>query len=148
MTREANSNPSFNPRKTPRHWMIFDGDCGMCRRCAHWVIRHDTRGRLIAAPFQNTPSPPMTPKLKKACEGAVHVVTRDGKTLRGGGAVLFLFRQILPLPWGFIPRILSGSPWILPVETLYQIVARHRPFFARFIVPNEPKAPLEPWPHE
>lgn len=133
---------------TPRHWMIFDGDCGMCRRCAHWVIRQDRRGQFISAPFQNTPSPPMTPQLKKSCEGAVHVVKRDGKILRGGAAVMFLFLRLLPRPWGFIPRHLGQAPWIWPVEIGYQIVARNRSFFARFILTREPKAPLEPATHD
>lgn len=141
-------NTHSNLSKPTRHWLIFDGECSMCRRCAHWVIRHDSKGRFIAAPLQNTPSPPMTPQLKVACEGAVHVITRDNQIYRGGMAVLFLFRQIMPLPWGFIPRLLSGAPWIWPIEFVYQIVARNRPFFASFIVPGEPKAPLEPTTHE
>ena len=90
----------------------------------------------------------MTPQLKAACEGAVHVITRDNQIYRGGAAVLFLFHQLLPLPWRFIPRLLSGAPWIWSIEIIYQIVARNRPFFAGFIVPNEPKAPLEPTTHE
>jgi predicted DCC family thiol-disulfide oxidoreductase YuxK len=120
----------------PRHWLIFDGDCGMCRRCAHWVMRHDKRHQFVSAPFQNTPSPPMTPQLKRACEDAVHVVTRDGRILRAGVAVMFILRAILPRPWGFLPRILSGAPWIWPIEAGYKWVAENRPCAARFFFPN------------
>ncbi len=141
-------NQPDKPQERPRHWMLFDGDCGMCRRCAHWVIRNDSKGKFIGAPFQNTPSPPMTLELKKACAFAVHVVKSDGEILRGGVAAMFLIREIVPRPWGFIPRLLGQAPWIVPIEIGYQIIARNRLFFARFILPDEPKAPLEPTIHE
>jgi predicted DCC family thiol-disulfide oxidoreductase YuxK len=131
-----------------RHWLIFDGDCGMCRRCAHWALRHDKRNLFVAAPSQNTPSPPMNEELRRACEGAVHVITRRGEVLRGGRAVMFLLREIAPKPWGFIPRILGRAPWIYPIEIGYNFVARNRPLVARFFFPNEDKAPLEPFTRE
>ena len=120
----------------------------MCRRCAHWAMRHDRHRQFIAAAFQKAPSPPMTPALQKACEGAVHVVTNRGKVLRGAAAVMFLFQQILPKPLRFVPRLLARAPWIWPLDVGYEIIARNRARIGRFVLPNEPKAPLESFEHE
>lgn len=85
----------------------------------------------------------MTDDLRRACERSIYVVTREGKIYSAGAAAMFLLSRVLPRPWGFIPRILGGGPWILAVEVGYQIVARNRSFFARFILPNEPETPPE-----
>ena len=95
-------------------------------------------------PFQEAPAPPhgpMTDELRRACERSIHVVTRDGEIYSAGAAAMFLFREISPRLWRFVPRLLGRAPWIWAVEIGYQIVARNRSFFARFILPNEPETP-------
>ncbi len=83
----------------------------------------------------------MTEALRHACERSIYVVTRDEEIYSAGEAAMFLFREILPHRWRFIPRILGCAPWLWFVEIGYQIVARHRSFFAPFILPNEPETP-------
>ncbi len=72
----------------------------------------------------------MTPALHEACAQAVHVVKSDGSVLRAGRATLFILEQI---GWGWAARVLSWPPLIWLVELLYGIVARNRPFFARYL---------------
>ena len=77
----------------------------------------------------------MTPALRAACERAVHVLTADGRVLRAGRASLFIAEQV---SYGTIARLLRLPPFVWLVEIGYQIVARNRPFFARFLFTREP----------
>jgi predicted DCC family thiol-disulfide oxidoreductase YuxK len=95
-----------------------------------WVRRHDKQSRFHAVPYQDAPSPPMTPALRAACEKAVHVLTTDGRTLRAGRASLFVLANI---GYGWLARPLLLPPFVWLVELGYRIVAAHRPFFARFL---------------
>lgn len=81
-------------------------------------------------PYQEAPSPPMTPALRQACARAVHVITTDGKVLRAGRACLFVFAG---LDWRRTAFVLGLPPFIWLVELGYAIVARNRPFFSRFL---------------
>ena len=81
----------------------------------------------------------MTPELRRACEKAVHVVTTQGKLLRGGAAAMFLLERILPRSWRWLARLFARPPFVWLTNLGYEIVARHRPIFAPFILPNEPE---------
>lgn len=72
----------------------------------------------------------MTPALFAACEKAVHVITKDGQTLRAGRACLFVLAE---LGWRGVARVLLLAPILWFVEIGYGIVAAHRDFFAGFM---------------
>ena len=110
-----------------RHLVLWDGDCGFCRRSIAWLKRHDKGGVLAFEPYQ---SAPISPELKMACEKAVHVITKDGEILRAGKAALFAGRAT---KWRRLARLLEHRPWIWFVEIGYWIVARNRQFFSRFL---------------
>jgi len=118
----------------PKHLILWDGECAFCRRTAAWLLRHDQSKNLAATPYQQAPSPPMTPELAAACEKAVHVLKADGTILRAGRAALFLFEQT---KWKPVARLLGLPPLVWLVEIGYGIVARNRPFFARFFFTRE-----------
>ena len=113
-----------------RHWIVWDGDCGFCRRIVEWALAHDRGGLFEATPYQTLPSPPMTPALAGACARAVHVRTIDGEWLRGGRACLFVLERI-----GFprLARIARRPPLVWLVEAGYRVVASNRPFFSRLL---------------
>jgi predicted DCC family thiol-disulfide oxidoreductase YuxK len=117
-----------------KHWLLWDGDCGLCRRTASWVKRHDNHERFRIVPYQEAPSPPMSPGLHAACGRAMHIVKSDGTVLRAGRASLFILELI---GWGWVARLLTLPPFIWIVELGYRIVARNRPFFARFLFIND-----------
>lgn len=106
-----------------KHWVLWDAECGFCRRSVDWLLARDGRGVLIAVGYQEAPSPPMTPELRSACGEAVHVVTCSGRVLRGGRAVLFLLGEI---GWVRTARFLSLPPMVWAVEVGYRLVARNR----------------------
>lgn len=118
-----------------KDWVLIDGECGMCRRIAAWLRPRDREHRLQIVPYQEAPSPPITPALYAACPQAMHIVCADGTVLRAGRATLY----ILALTgWGRVARLLMLPPFIWLAELAYFIVARNRPFFARFLFRGQP----------
>ena len=117
-----------------RAWVFWDGECGFCRRSVAWAIRHDAHGRLRPSPYQRAPSPPMTPRLARACRNAVHVVAPDGQTLKAGRAALYVLRAI---GWpGALITILGLPPLVWLVEIGYRLVANNRPFLSNYLFTN------------
>ena len=106
-----------------RHLILWDGACGFCRRCVDWVQAHDTHGRFAAMPYQEVPSPPMTPEMRAACARAVHVIESDGHVLRGGRACMFILRA---LGWRVTGTIGALPPFVWAVEAAYRYVSTHR----------------------
>src|SRR3954451_7019277 len=93
---------TLSPMDATHHWIVWDGECGFCRRSVEWALAHDSHERFRAVPYQELPSPPMTPALRDACRRAVHVHTADGRWLRGGRASLFILERI---GWPRLARI-------------------------------------------
>jgi predicted DCC family thiol-disulfide oxidoreductase YuxK len=76
----------------------------------------------------------MTDALAARCARAVHVLTSDGTLLGGGRASLLVLERI-----GFsrLARVLRVPPLVWLVDVGYWVVARNRPFFARFLFRRE-----------
>jgi predicted DCC family thiol-disulfide oxidoreductase YuxK len=114
-----------------RHWLLWDGECGVCRKLVARLQKRDTKGRFTIVPYQDAPAPPMTPALRVQSARALQVITRDGTQFSGGRAVLFAMRQT-----GWFPRLaqfLSHRPLIWVVDAAYWVVARYRRYLNRFI---------------
>jgi predicted DCC family thiol-disulfide oxidoreductase YuxK len=111
-----------------RHLIVWDGDCGFCRRAVEWALARDAAGLFEATPYQRVPSPPMTPELRAACRAAVHVRTADGRWLRGGRACLFVLERV---GWPRLARVARVPPLVWAVELGYRIVAGNRRLFSR-----------------
>jgi predicted DCC family thiol-disulfide oxidoreductase YuxK len=116
-----------------KHWLLWDGECGFCRRSAEWVRRRDSAAVFEIVPYQAAPSPPMTPELYSQCSRAVHVVTNRSQVLRAGRACLFIADQ---LGYDWIARPLLLPPFIWLVELGYKIAAANRPLLSRFFLRN------------
>jgi predicted DCC family thiol-disulfide oxidoreductase YuxK len=113
------------------HLLIWDGECGLCARTVCWVRRNDRAGRFATVPFQECPSPPMTPELRAAAERAVQVLTAGGDRLAGARAALFVLVEIGR--WAPLARLVQHRPLIDIAELGYRLIARNRPFFGRFL---------------
>jgi predicted DCC family thiol-disulfide oxidoreductase YuxK len=112
-------------------WILWDGQCAFCQRWIEWVRSHDRNGRFRAVPFQEVPSPPMTPELYQRCRRAVQVLTPDG-TIRGGGeAVAFILRHV---GYARLGRLLSWRPIAPLTECGYRVVARNRGLLGRILI--------------
>lgn len=113
-----------------RALLLWDGECGFCRRCAAWAEARDRAGRLRALPYQEAPSPPMTDALRRACGRAVHLVLPEGRTLAAGRAVLGVLAL---LGWERTARLLSRRPFVWMIEAGYWVVARNRGRLGRLL---------------
>lgn len=60
----------------------------------------------------------------------MHVLTRDGRTLRAGRASLFILGE---LGWRRTARIAALPPLVWLVELGYRLVAEHRRFWSRIL---------------
>ena len=110
--------------------LLWDGECGFCRRSVEWAQRRDTGRAFQAVPYQQAPSPPMTPELRIACARAVHLVTPEGELLRAGRACLWVLQRI---GYPVLARVLAVPPLVWAVELGYWLVARNRMLASRFL---------------
>ena len=108
--------------------LLWDGDCGFCRRSVQWAERRDTGHAFQAVPYQQAPSPPMTPELRAACSRAVHLITPEGTVLRAGRACLWVLERT---GYAGLSRVLSLPPLVWAVELGYWLVARNRQLASR-----------------
>ena len=116
-----------------RHWIVWDGACGFCRRAVEWALARDRTGCFEAIPYQELPDPPLSAALAAACREAVHVRTADGRWLRAGRACLFVLGRV---GWPRLARVAELPPCVWLVEIGYRVVARNRPFFSRLVAPR------------
>ncbi len=121
--------------------LIYDGDCGFCRR---WIARWQslTGDRVEYAPFQEIASEfPEIPR--EEFEASVQLIEPNGKASSGAEAV---FRTLAYAPgkrwmlWMY-EKIPGASPIS---EWSYRLVARHRTFFSkatRFLIGQDIEPP-------
>lgn len=112
------------------HWLIWDGNCGFCRRSVEWVKARDGNDLFRAIPFQDAPAPPMTPELYERARVAVQVILPDGHVLEAGEAAAYVLGRI---GYRWLERILR-FPLFRPItEWGYRRVANNREFWAKIL---------------
>jgi predicted DCC family thiol-disulfide oxidoreductase YuxK len=99
--------------RTP-HRLIWDGQCGFCRRSMAVVARHD-RQHVFAAETSQSLGMGRLP--------SVVVETADGRRLEAGRACLFVLSE---LGHPSLARMLARRPLVWAVEAGYRLVARYR----------------------
>lgn len=99
---------------TREHVVIWDGQCGFCRRSVALVERHDRRHRLRPVSSQSMGLGKLP---------ALRVETAGGRRLEAGRACLFVLAQI---GHPRLARLLSRPPLVWAVEAGYRLVARYR----------------------
>ena len=110
--------------------VLFDADCGFCRRSLCAILAWDRRRRLRAVALQSPEADEllrgMDPERKMS---TWHLVTPDGRISSGGEAVPHLARL---LPGGApIARLTSAFPGT--TDRLYRWVAEHRGRLGRLL---------------
>ena len=103
----------------PPTQVLYDGQCPLCQRSVEGLRARDTRRALrvvdLHAVELNTIHPSLT---REACLAEMHVVTPDGRALKGFHA----FRHV----WGRLPATAWLAPFLyIPgVSTIGQLVYR------------------------
>lgn len=112
-----------------KHWLIWDGECGMCSRFAARMRDRDPERKFHIVSRQACPSPPMTPEAQAQTARNMVVFTNDGKTLLGADAVLYaLAKTGSPLA-----ALAAKAPIIWAARPVYAIVARNRHHITRLL---------------
>lgn len=119
------------PSNDTRVLLIWDGDCGFCRNAVHWLMLQDTAHRLHPVPYQELPTPPMSPALRQQAERAVQIITPQGQQISAGRAVLYALQVVGWRP-GLV-RLGQHRPLVWAVELGYRVVARNRSLFSRLL---------------
>jgi predicted DCC family thiol-disulfide oxidoreductase YuxK len=105
--------------------LIFDGECGFCRR---WVRRwrRASGDRVEYLPFQDARVAERFRDIPLASlEQAVHLVEPDGRVSSGAEAAFRLFRCAGVRRWPL--RLYEASPlFAKSAECFYRVVAKHR----------------------
>lgn len=104
--------------------LLFDGDCGFCRRSAR-RLEHHVGDAVQIVPYQEVDLAGLHSRLRaEACRSAVQLVEADGRLSAAAEASLRALSRAPGL--GFL-RVLYRLPGIRPVsEALYRNVAGHR----------------------
>lgn len=103
--------------------LLYDADCGVCRRLLAWLLRWDRDGRLEPVALQSrkaaTLLPDLTPEQRL---DSWHLISPAGERFSAGAAFPPLLRL---LPGGRLPAAAAAR---LPglVERGYRLVADHR----------------------
>ena len=122
--------PAETGPRPDQYWLLWDGDCGFCRRAVVWALRRDRAGLLVAQPYQQVPWPPMDEALAAACGRAVHLRHPDGRQERAGRACL---RVLGLVGYPKTAACLRLPPLVWGVELWYWMVARNRMLFSRLM---------------
>lgn len=113
MTPAADSNPI----------LFFDGVCGLCNRFVDFVLKYDSRGRVLFAPLQGTKAAETLPE--GIVRGLDTVVLLDGDQCHiRSSAVVRIFWN-LGGSWSVLGTLL----WLIPKplrDLVYKAVARSR----------------------
>jgi len=109
--------------------LLWDGECGLCRRSVRWVLARDRRGLLLAMPYQDAlawlPQP-----VRERSPRQAHLRAPDGRYWGGGAAVIRL-AGLLGHP--LLERVLSLPGPRHAVGWAYRWVAAHRSALAPWV---------------
>ena len=108
--------------------MLFDGDCGFCRR---WIRKWNriTGNCVRYAPYQQALAkyPQLT---EQQCADAVQLVMPDGTVYAGAHAVFKALEHCGRYRW--LLRLYEKLPGFAPAtEWCYRLVAQRRTFFSK-----------------
>ncbi len=112
----------------PKPILIYDGDCGFCRR---WIERWRwiTGDRIEYAPYQEVAA--RFPEIsEEEFKSAVQLVEPDGKIYRAAEAVFRALSVVRSTQWPLWAYLhVPGVRWA--AEFSYRFVANHRAFFSK-----------------
>ncbi|MDZ7269012.1 MAG: DUF393 domain-containing protein [candidate division KSB1 bacterium] len=127
-----------------QHFLLFDGDCGLCRFCADHARRMAARGCWRIMPFQNFSDAELLALgvTRTQCTRRLHAVSRSGRVYRGAFAVnFFLWRHP---PWTLLVMLCHAVPVLLLLEIIiYAVIARYRQRLSRWLGLAVCRAPVE-----
>ena len=106
-----------------RATLIYDGNCGFCRRWVERVRRWDRRGSLEMVPYQAPDLERRFPGVSRAdCVERIHLVDERGAVHRGATAGREVLRRLPGGTLWTLPFRIPGGLWV--AERVYVWIAR------------------------
>jgi predicted DCC family thiol-disulfide oxidoreductase YuxK len=107
-----------------RPTLIYDGECGLCRRSVDLVRRWDREHRVALVPFQDESRVQELGIPLPALAAAMHLVRPDGRVFAGADAAPEILRL---LPGGGALAWVFRVPGVLPLaRRVYRWIAGRR----------------------
>jgi predicted DCC family thiol-disulfide oxidoreductase YuxK len=104
--------------------LVYDGECGFCRRAMERVRRWDREHRLRYVPFQDEARVARFGVPLPALAAAMHLILPDGRVYAGADAAPEILRLLPGKGWLAAPFALPGA---LPIaRRVYAWIARRR----------------------
>lgn len=120
-----------------KEYVLWDGDCGFCRRCSTTLANLDTQG-FVFVPYQSFSKE----ELHKVgldyhrCARELQIVTRTGRTFGGAFSInYFLWRQPRLRPLVLLTCLFP--PLFLLQILAYKAVAENRLLFSKLLFPGK-----------
>ena len=102
--------------------LIYDGQCGFCRRWIDRARRFDRRRVVRFLPRQDDKAEELSGRSSSELAQAAHLVRPDGEVFAGAAAARELIGY---LPGGKLVVAISRLPGVMPMaETVYRWIAR------------------------
>jgi predicted DCC family thiol-disulfide oxidoreductase YuxK len=102
--------------------LIWDGDCGFCRRWVERALRHDKSGSLTAIPYQECQGW-LPDEVGQLSEQQAHLRSPDGRYWGGGDAAIRLMGL---LGYRSVEAVLTLYPVRVLMGIGYRFAARNR----------------------
>jgi predicted DCC family thiol-disulfide oxidoreductase YuxK len=126
-------------QEQPTPILLFDDECGVCRRIAGWVRRsarlETGQSSIVVRPIGSDPGAlrSLNPDLDIwTAYATIHVVMPDGSMKLGGEAIAEVLRS-LPrakwFAWSFAIAIFGFRPFQMLLNLAYAVLADVRPIF-------------------
>ena len=108
--------------RAPSPTLIYDANCGFCRRWVARLKRWDRRDRIRLLPLQDPSAPALARRPRAELERAAHLVRADGTILSGAWAAREVFAYV---PGGWLPLALLHLPGAMAVaDRAYRWISR------------------------
>jgi predicted DCC family thiol-disulfide oxidoreductase YuxK len=107
-----------------RPTLVYDGDCGFCRRCAEWARRRLPQGHDVVA-WQELPDLDALGLTAADVTRASYWIDADGRPHRGERGVAMALIKIGGF-WTVVGRMLLLPPIRTPAAPLYGLTTRYR----------------------
>jgi len=104
--------------------LVYDGDCGFCRRCAEWARRRLLPGSDVV-PWQELPHLGALGLTVPDVVSASYWIGADGRAHRGERGVAMALIEIGG-PWAVVGRVLLLPPIPSIAALVYRFIARNR----------------------
>src|SRR3989442_12071139 len=110
--------PMPSPPESRNPTLIYDGECGVCRKAVELLGRWDREHVLRFVPFQDSVAVARFGIALPALAAAMHLVSPDGRVYPGADAIPALL------------RLFTGRRWLAPLFPHPGVMPPHRPVYA------------------